>query len=194
MAASSESASSDEHGAPTEERNLTLDERVLRGKSEHTCLKRLDELMYCLSEHLRQPPTAQCVACDSTKFACHRHSTDEPVRQVLQRRHLRLLPRTLHCVARVPQDQAQQAGACSGDSTGGAAAPHTPAGTASMRFRLTRASCRAHQEWARTVPRTHLWAFRPEYEAEAYERYGLRPAPPSAHPESQNDAMPSESG
>eukprot|EP00964_Phaeocystis_antarctica_P005969 scaffold3261_cov67-Phaeocystis_antarctica.AAC.11 len=58
MAASWESASSDEHGAPTEERNLTLDERVLRGKSEHTCLKRLDELMYCLSEHLRQPPTA----------------------------------------------------------------------------------------------------------------------------------------
>ena len=56
--ASSESASSDE-GAPTEERNLTLDERVLRGKSEHTCLKRLDELMYCLSEHLRHPPTAQ---------------------------------------------------------------------------------------------------------------------------------------
>ena len=75
----------------------------------------------------------------------------------------------------------------------------TPAGTPSMHareccFRLTRAACRAHQEWARTVPRAHLWAFRPEYEAEAYERYGLRPAPPSAHPESQNDAMPSESG
>ena len=59
MASSPESASSDERGAPTEERNLTLDERVLRGKSEHTCLKRLDELMYCLSEHLRHPPTAQ---------------------------------------------------------------------------------------------------------------------------------------
>ena len=87
MAASSET-STDEHSAPTDERSLTLDERVDRGKSEHQCLKRLDELMYCLSEHLRQPPTAQCVACDSTKFACHRHSTDEPVRQVLQRGHL----------------------------------------------------------------------------------------------------------
>ena len=74
---------------------------------------------------------------------------------------------------------------------------HTPAGTTCMHtleccFRLTRAACRVHQEWARTVPRTHLWAFRPEYEAEAYERYGLRPAEPSAHPEAQHDAVPSE--
>ena len=52
----SASSSSTDHGAPTDERSLTLDERVLRGKSEHTCLKRLDELMYCLSERLRPLP------------------------------------------------------------------------------------------------------------------------------------------
>ena len=84
----SASSSSTDHGAPTDERSLTLDERVLRGKSEHTCLKRLDELMYCLSERLRLPPAARCLTQRSTKFACHRRSADEPVRQVLPRRHL----------------------------------------------------------------------------------------------------------
>ena len=40
--------------------------------------------------------------------------------------------------------------------------------------------CCAPQEWASTVPGTHLWAFRPDYEAEAYERYGVKPA--DVHP------------
>merc|ERR1712086_251842 len=139
--ASSESASSDEHGAPTEERNLTLDERVLRGKSEHTCLKRLDELMYCLTptnqfaKYYSEGTYDYCPARFTAWHVCLKTKLSKPERA----------------------QEIQQ------------------------------------EEWARTVPRTHLWAFRPEYEAEAYERYGLRPAPPSAHPEARNDAVPFQS-
>ena len=57
--------------APTDERNLTLDERIFRGRSEHTCLKRLDELMFCLSAALAPASHRMRLAHTFSEFRCH---------------------------------------------------------------------------------------------------------------------------
>ena len=44
------------------------------------------------------------------------------------------------------------------------------------------------EDWKDTVPGTHLWAFRPEYAAEAYGRYGVRPPEAAAYPEARTPA------
>ena len=137
------------------------------------------------------------------KVACHRRSTDDQFAKYYREGTYDYCParfKAWHLCLKISKPSAQPSfnrRHGSARTPAGKTCMHTAAGTTCMHtleccFRLTRAACRVHQEWARTVPRTHLWAFRPEYEAEAYERYGLRPAEPSAHPAAQHDAVPSE--
>lgn len=120
------------------EQPLTLDERVARGRSQHTCLRRLDELMFCLT------PTNQ--------FAKYYNEGTYD-----------------YCPARFRAWQL-----C-------------------LKTKLSKPE-RAQElqlnEWAKAVPGTHLWAFRPAYEAEAYERYGIKPAEANAHPQSEGSELP----
>eukprot|EP00326_Haptolina_ericina_P023796 CAMPEP_0181184440 /NCGR_PEP_ID=MMETSP1096-20121128/8969_1 /TAXON_ID=156174 ORGANISM="Chrysochromulina ericina, Strain CCMP281" /NCGR_SAMPLE_ID=MMETSP1096 /ASSEMBLY_ACC=CAM_ASM_000453 /LENGTH=139 /DNA_ID=CAMNT_0023273205 /DNA_START=11 /DNA_END=429 /DNA_ORIENTATION=+ len=123
----------------------TLDESVARKRAEHSCLKLLDELMYCMSAAALPPPHLGGIKRLVTLYAClpgitnqfskyyHDGTYDDcPTRFVRWR----------HCL-RIKLSSTKDAEA----------------------LRM--------EQWRQSVSNEHVFLFQPHYQEEAHMRYGL---------------------